>query len=181
METLAELIAQYGITAEVVHNGPTKLDGWPCNTYTVTLRREGRGDGDHENNPASNWARIDGLETTYYQGTGVTAEPTALDVLACLLTDSEGYDNSTYFEDWADEYGYDPDSHKAEALYEEIGEQRKALYDFLSDGYDGRYSHYDRFIEAERALRRSRPHQAYRPIRRHRNRNGAHDWPTPHL
>lgn len=150
-ETLAELIELYGITAESTPGQPSSNPNFPNATeYLVTLRREGNGDGDHENNPAPTWARLDGIETPYYMGSALTGEPTALDVLACLLNDAEGYDNATDFEDWANGYGYDTDSRKAEAIYNAIAEQRGELYAWLSSSGRPRGEHYRRFMEAER-------------------------------
>lgn len=152
-ETLASLIELYGITATVSGGALIDRDGWQCRAYAVTLRREGNGDGDHENNPAPNGARFDGLETPYYMGAALTNEPTALDVLACLLSDAEGYDSAVAggFESWAAEYGYDDDSRKAEALYERIAESRNELYAWLSaSSVQSRGEHYARFMAAER-------------------------------
>ncbi len=43
--------------------------------------------------------------------------PHPADVISCLLTDSSAEDYAT-FEDWANEMGYDPDSRKAEAIWQ---------------------------------------------------------------
>lgn len=44
------------------------------------------------------------------------ATPSVVDVLACLASDASAIDHAT-FDEWANEYGYDPDSRKAEATY----------------------------------------------------------------
>ena len=44
--------------------------------------------------------------------------PSVLDVLHCLLMDSDVLNYAT-FEEWANELGYDPDSRKAEGIYQE--------------------------------------------------------------
>jgi hypothetical protein len=54
--------------------------------------------------------------------------PTAADVLYSLLSDASAIDSPTY-EDWADDYGYDRDSRKGEAIYRaciEIGLKLRA-------------------------------------------------------
>lgn len=48
--------------------------------------------------------------------TGLIVEPNAIDVIYSLVTDSDVLNYST-FEDWASEFGYDPDSRKGEAMY----------------------------------------------------------------
>lgn len=45
------------------------------------------------------------------------AEPTAAEVLSCLADDAAGFENARSFEEWAEEYGYDTDSRKAERIY----------------------------------------------------------------
>lgn len=47
---------------------------------------------------------------------GKAIEPKALDVIYSLVTDSNVIDYSG-FEDWAENYGYDPDSREAESTY----------------------------------------------------------------
>lgn len=54
--------------------------------------------------------------------------PDICDVLYCLLSDGDAIDHPTY-EDWASDYGYDPDSRKGEAIYRaclEIGLKLRA-------------------------------------------------------
>jgi hypothetical protein len=50
--------------------------------------------------------------------------PTAADVLYCLVLDAQASDE--LFETWADNFGYDQDSRKAEAMYNEC---RKIAYE----------------------------------------------------
>ena len=49
-------------------------------------------------------------------GYGAQPSPELLDVLACLVSDCSVLDMSSY-EEWANEYGYDTDSRKAESVY----------------------------------------------------------------
>lgn len=50
----------------------------------------------------------------YESGRYITADP--MDVLHCIVTDASAIDSPT-FEDWAADFGYDPDSRKGEAIY----------------------------------------------------------------
>lgn len=52
--------------------------------------------------------------------------PDFADVLYGLLMDSEAYDSDT-FEEWADNYGYDTDSRKAEKIYDACREIARDL------------------------------------------------------
>ncbi len=45
-------------------------------------------------------------------------EPTAYDVLYCLISDTTGYEED--FESWASSYGYDADSRKAERIWRAV-------------------------------------------------------------
>jgi len=69
--------------------------------------------------------------TTYFsQGAAISRRPSPADVLNCLASDAAGVDNAGGFEDWAAEYGYDPDSRRAEKTYrlcERQTEKLKAL------------------------------------------------------
>lgn len=161
--TLAELIEKYRITAEF-RDGAEPNDWFPEGVgYTATLRRGlGYGAEDPEEDIAPRHASEYGLTTPFYTG-GAWGEPTAEDVLRCLILDAREYDNARDFEEWAEELGYDPDSRKAEALYHQIGEARDELIEFLSDsstirrvraGRDGIEKiiggeHYDEFLEAD--------------------------------
>jgi hypothetical protein len=72
--------------------------------------------------------------TIYFsQGYGVTHEPEAADVLNCLADDSAGVSNARSFEEWADEYGYDTDSRKAEKTYNVCVKQAAGLLSFLGE------------------------------------------------
>jgi hypothetical protein len=106
------------ITLEVI-DVPSRerdADGWDHWSYRVRLRFEGRQ-----------------LTSPWRQGTGITTDPTAEAVLESMLSDAAGYDNSRGFEDWAAEYGYDPDSRAAEAIYRAVERQTHKLAQFLGD------------------------------------------------
>lgn len=69
------------------------------------------------------------VETGNKTGFKRLREPALIDVLYCLVTDSDVLESSG-FEDWADSLGYDTDSRKAEKIYRdclEIGLKLKAI------------------------------------------------------
>jgi len=79
----------------------------------------------------------------FSQGSAHTVDPTLADVLDCLASDASGYENAkdaaqynreknqgslrTEFDEWADEYGYDTDSRKAEKIYKTVKRQAEQL------------------------------------------------------
>lgn len=82
---------------------PTEPGGqpWSHHAYDVTLHYDGRT-----------------MSVRYRQGTGIRHTPATHEVVWSVLI---GYvptppDEPT-FEDWAADYGYDPDSRRAEAIY----------------------------------------------------------------
>lgn len=94
-------------------------DGWEHNAYKVRLSYDGRR-----------------LTVPWRAGLGITEAPSARDVLEALLMDAAGYENAPSFEEWAEEYGYDEDSRKAEATYRAVERQTRGLKRLLSDDYD---------------------------------------------
>jgi hypothetical protein len=70
--------------------------------------------------------------TTYFsQGSAITGEPTAADVLDCLASDASSIDNARGFEEWASELGYDADSRKAEKTFKACERSAEKLHNFL--------------------------------------------------
>lgn len=63
--------------------------------------------------------------------------PDVLDVLYCLVLDASVRHASTY-EEWAAEYGYDPDSRKGEQVYRACQKQTTELLRVLGGGTVGR-------------------------------------------
>lgn len=57
--------------------------------------------------------------------------PDVADVLDSLASDASCYDNARTFEEFANDLGYDPDSRKAESIYNKCGQISKALRDLL--------------------------------------------------
>ena len=61
-------------------------------------------------------------------------EPTADDVLYCLVSDSDCMDYD--FEEWAENLGYDPDSRKAEKTFKVCKRQSAKLIKFIDSEED---------------------------------------------
>ena len=59
-------------------------------------------------------------------------QPDTVSVIACLIIDASALDSSS-FEDWADEFGYDRDSRKAEKVYRECLETALRLRAGIGD------------------------------------------------
>lgn len=58
-------------------------------------------------------------------------EPDIEEVLECLMMDAIEIINSSNFEEWAENLGFDPDSRKAERIYKLTKQQTKKLKTFL--------------------------------------------------
>ena len=117
--TLDEFISQHGIELKKigrVDENPYMDSDQPMYHYLMTLFMGGR-------------------EFCAYlsTGTGWTREPGISDLLECLILDASGFDRSQSFEDWADEYGYDPDSRKAERIYKAVEVESLRLKEFFGD------------------------------------------------
>lgn len=89
--------------------------GWPHYAYRVRLTHDGRT-----------------MEVPWRQGTGITHDPEAHDVIGALLMDASGIESCTGFPDWAEQYGYNPDSIAARGRYDQARQQSDALSDFLT-------------------------------------------------
>ena len=57
----------------------------------------------------------------FYTGSAL-GEPTTFDAANCILSDARGFAYSQGFEGWALDHGFDPDSRKAEQIYNRCGE-----------------------------------------------------------
>ena len=106
-----------------VRYGTTKrnLDPWQqqSHQYTVTLRLKRKS-----------------LTVPFFCGRGITEEPTAADVIGCLVMDAMLYDNARDLDDFCAELGYDSDSRKAERQYRECGRMSARVHAFLGDAFD---------------------------------------------
>jgi hypothetical protein len=125
MITLADRIARDGITSTAT---PVRRDrdaeGWDHDLWSVTLER----------GAAAGQAPFV-MTVPYRMGIGHHgAEPDAVTVLSSLLMDASSVENAgASFEDWANEYGYDPDSRKAEKIFRACIDQTVRLREFLGD------------------------------------------------
>jgi hypothetical protein len=121
---MRERVESDGITAEYVMTDPP-ANAWDderpgmTNWYSVTLGYDGRT-----------------LTVPFGMGSGLTDDPTAEDVINCLVSDAASYENAQSFEDWASELGFDPDSRKAYRVWEQTEEQTRLLRGFLDDQYE---------------------------------------------
>ena len=98
---------------------PCVDDAWAknANHYSVALHREG---------PTM-------MTVPYSMGKAHKNGPTAADVLSSLALDAQSVHGGRDFEDWAHEYGYDPDSRKAERTYQAACRQTQELRRFLGE------------------------------------------------
>lgn len=77
------------------------------------------------------------MEIVFSKGSGHHGEPpTATEVMESLALDAGGYDAASGFEDWAQEYGMDPDSRSAERAFHAVGKQVEDLRHFLGSAYN---------------------------------------------
>jgi len=96
----------------------TDKDGWTYDAWTVGLSIN--------NGPDEKFF------ITFRMGVGHEKRPPNVeDVLASLTLDARSAEDSIDFEDWAENFGYDGDSRKAEALYAECVEQTERFKDWL--------------------------------------------------
>ena len=103
----------------------------------------------HANPNAPDWKNADHWEVvlhitgkgkepefiTYYSmGKGHKGKkPTMQQVLDCVASDAAGYEDSGSFEEWAMNYGYNPDSRKAEKIYRLVEQESRELRTFLGN------------------------------------------------
>lgn len=71
----------------------------------------------------------------FSQGSALTAEPTAADVLDCLASDASSVENARDFENWCYEFGYETDSRRAEKIYKTIKAQTVKLKELMGADY----------------------------------------------
>lgn len=95
---------------------PNAAWGSPNNGWKVTLTN-GRGNR---------------YTVPFYTGLGLTGEPSAADVIQCLVSDAAGYRDAGTFEAWAGEYGYDTDSRAAHKTWKACRRISDRLDTFLT-------------------------------------------------
>lgn len=123
--TIQDFIAKHHITSsfEPAESNPNmEQDKWAkeANHYLVTLLQGTDG-------------MTVSMTVPYSMGKAHKDGPTAADVLSCLTLDAQSVHGGRDFEDWAQEYGYDTDSRKAERTYQTVCKQTESLRRFLGD------------------------------------------------
>lgn len=88
-----------------------------ANGYRCTLRYQGRR-----------------FSFDFWQGQGITHDPTAAGVLECLLSDAQAEGQT--FEEWCSDLGEDPDSRRALATFEACRKIGEGLRRLLGDDFD---------------------------------------------
>ena len=119
MTDLEKLCETAGVTIVNKYGAPVNDNFRDANGWTCTLRYQGRR-----------------LTVPFYQGTAITHEPTAADVLYCLCSDATSVENASSFEDWCADFGYDTDSRSAERIYKACERIAAKLRRLLGDDFD---------------------------------------------
>lgn len=119
--TIAEFVEQHNIqtASERVNSNPNNPYRHDANHYKVTLTRK---DGRKQKR----------LTLYFSQGYRIRKEPDAASVLRALALDASSVETRN-FEEWAREYGYDPDSRKADNLYRACQKEARKLRKFLGE------------------------------------------------
>jgi hypothetical protein len=119
MSQLQAVCERLRIKAEAEYGGVEVPEGWTPGThpYKVRLRFQGRK-----------------LTVPFYMGPAHSSEPTAADVLACLVSDARAGDQS--FEEFCSDFGYDADSRKAESTWKQCASLAPRIRRFLGDAFD---------------------------------------------
>jgi len=115
--TLQEFIRQERITLtfEIAPKNPNMEDSAQMNHWKVVL-----------------WSKWTWMTTYFSKGLLFNGEaPNVDEVLDCLASDAQGIDQP--FEDWASDFGYDPDSRKAEKVYKNIQRESEKLKNLLGE------------------------------------------------
>lgn len=130
MKTIVTFIKENGITMttqRILSRENNDIDcGRDARHWNVTLVR-----GNHR------------LKTQFTQGSAHTEPPTIEEMLDCLVSDALSVDENPErppnyafkarpFEDWCGDFGYDPDSRKAEKVYSACVDVAKKLRSLLT-------------------------------------------------
>lgn len=117
LPTLREFIARMGVTMTATRcdrnpnmDREADMDHWRC-----VLRCQGRR-----------------VSLVFSKGFGHHGEPAKLrEVLECIASEVFAVENARDFTDWCAEYGYDPDSRRAERIWKACQRQAKQLRTLL--------------------------------------------------
>lgn len=115
-DTMIEFCERESVRIACETAEPPRDSDWPADAFhwKVTLRCGGRR-----------------LTAEFHQGSAHTSEPTAADVLSCLVSDAASVESEDGFEGWAESLGYDTDSRKAEHTYKACARIRDRVRRFL--------------------------------------------------
>ena len=118
--TIEEFIEMHAVRMKEcnkIHQSPYMTD-FKGDHWEIVLHMPGKG--------------INEFVTYFSKGIGHKGKrPTVSEVLDCIASDASGYENSNNFEDWATDYGYDPDSRRAETIYHNVKAVSLNLKNFL--------------------------------------------------
>jgi hypothetical protein len=118
--TLAQFIEDNAITMDCERTSENPFyegDSYTMNHYRCTLK-----------------IGTQRMTVFFSMGLGLAGEPDLASVLDCLASDASEWENSKGdFEEWANEYGYDPDSRRAERIYRNVEMQSRKLESFLGE------------------------------------------------
>lgn len=126
MTSIEEFIKNNGIKMKEcnrIHRNPNMPD-FKGDNWKVVLHTPGK--GVHE------------FVTYFSKGFGhMGKRPSTREILECMASDAAGYENSNSLEDWAIEYGYDPEFRRTETIYENVKKEAIDLETFLGkEAYD---------------------------------------------
>ncbi len=110
MPTIQDFCAANNVRLEKVYIGLENDGKWPHHVWSVTVRCGGKS-----------------FRTEYKAGTGHDPRkgPTVEEVVDSLVSDADSTDRS--FEEWASDFGLDPDSRSAERTYNECRKVARGL------------------------------------------------------
>lgn len=117
MISLADRIALSKVTLSTTYKGChwDKDENWAYDKWVCVLRLNGRR-----------------MQVTFRQGTGFNgADPELPDLFHSLLADASGYLNSTSYEDWCADYGFNPSASRFSKIYNAVRSQTERLSRFL--------------------------------------------------
>ena len=123
---LERLCDKLGVTVETL-DCIAVPDHWPQGTWGINVRLR--------------YKRRQ-LTTPFYLGPAHTSEPSAGDVLSCLISDANTAECSDTFEGFCDDFGLDHDSRKAEHTWKLVQRLAPKVRRFLGDDWDT-------FVDAE--------------------------------
>lgn len=118
------MVQSLGVRAKVerIDRNPNLIaDAWARSAthYKVTLKHKRRT-----------------MTVPFSQGAAHRKEPTAADVLSCLVADAQSVENARGFSDWARDLGYDEDCPTFRRTYALCEKQRVKLLNLVGeDGY----------------------------------------------